>query len=190
MENEAGISNYRYGLNEVADSLIAITTWKGFVPGEAGLLVKAIFKLAQGNTPVFMNQTPHTRRKYYEIVAHLSKRFLRQLQRDLGASEFVTDLVELGAREKSAVCLRALFATYGDISIDWNLGPAEYTQIWESFMRYFPITLTVTPNDQPKPEELRELLLRCITANDFYAKEGFEKFLGELDIDQSANTKV
>ncbi|CAG8953775.1 hypothetical protein HYFRA_00006666 [Hymenoscyphus fraxineus] len=189
LENNNEVLNYKYGLNEVADSLLQVVTWKRFVPGEAAPLAKAIYKLCKGDSNTFMNQTPSTRRKYYVIIDYLNTKYQQHLERDMGASEFVTGLVELGAREKSALCLKDVFSLYVAVGSGWTLGSEDYKQLWDSFMRYFPITLTVTPNDQPTPDELRELLTRCFTANDFYAKEAFEKFLGELDIDQSANTK-
>ena len=97
----------------------------------------------------------------------------------------------MGELEKNPSCLRALFGVYESISKQWNLGEEDFKSIFESFVRYFPVSMKAAPvqANVPTTEELRALLLQCFVANDGYADATFEAMKDRLDVD-SANTKV
>jgi hypothetical protein len=155
------------------------------------VVAKSIFSLAEGKINTFIDLTPSTRLKFYKIVWILVENYERPLLRDMGGDSFVGGLVELSELEKSAICLKDLFALYARIGKAWSLTSDGYTQLWDCFIRYFPITLGASQkDDQPKPEELKDLLRQCFTANDFFGKAAFETLLGNIDADQGANKKV
>lgn len=194
IQNHESISNYGYALDSVANALRVIVKWKRFSPGDTSPVVEAVFSLVQGKTNRFTDQKPNTRLGYYLLISDLTTNptLKRALERDMGPSKFASGLVELAESEKSASSLKTLFMLYASVSETWNLGPAEYSDIWGSFIRYFPITLGAQArnSDLPQPEELRKLLLKCIISNDAYAKEAFPSFLRDLDTDQAATKKA
>ncbi|EHL02442.1 putative DNA repair/transcription protein mms19 [Glarea lozoyensis 74030] len=146
--------------------------------------------VGRGKINTFIDLTPSTRLKFYKIIWVLVENYERPLLRDMGGDSFVGGLVELSELEKSAICLKDLFALYSKIGKAWSLTPDGYTQLWDCFIRYFPITLGASQkDDQPKPEELKDLLRQCFTANDFFGKAAFETLLGNIDADQGANKK-
>ncbi|EPE31594.1 ARM repeat-containing protein [Glarea lozoyensis ATCC 20868] len=190
LKNESEVSNFRYGLDQIADCLLILTKWKKFVPSDSVVVAKSIFSLAAGKINTFIDLTPSTRLKFYKIIWVLVENYERPLLRDMGGDSFVGGLVELSELEKSAICLKDLFALYSKIGKAWSLTPDGYTQLWDCFIRYFPITLGASQkDDQPKPEELKDLLRQCFTANDFFGKAAFETLLGNIDADQGANKK-
>jgi DNA repair/transcription protein MET18/MMS19 len=191
LKNDSDISNFKYGLDQIADCLLILTKWKKFVPSDSVVVAKSIFSLAQGKLNTFIDLTPSTRLKFYRVILILVENYERPLLRDMGGDSFVEGLVELGELEKSAICLKDLFSLYAKIGKAWSLTPEGYTQLWECFIRYFPITLGASQkDDQPKPEELKDLLRLCLTANDFFGKAAFDTLLGNIDADQGANKKV
>ncbi|KAH8591990.1 RNAPII transcription regulator C-terminal-domain-containing protein [Bisporella sp. PMI_857] len=95
--------------------------------------------------------------------------------------------------EKDPSCLRVLFGIYEEFGKTWALNEQTYMLIWESYVRYFPITLATAATDPsvPTPDHLRALLLSCFVSNDIYATEAFPRLIDMLDTNQdlSANTK-
>jgi DNA repair/transcription protein MET18/MMS19 len=172
LENKDDILSYRAGIYELASSLHILSTWKCFLPGDAGTIATAIFGLASGST--FKDQTP--------------------LIRDVKVTPLVSGLVSMAELEKNPSCLSILFPLYAHISKHWTLGDSDYDSIWESFIRYFPVTLGGAPQDPslPAKELIKELLLQCIISSHHYAKGAVPRFIDMLDTntDVSANLKV
>jgi DNA repair/transcription protein MET18/MMS19 len=192
LENQSEILNYRAGIYEVASSLHILSKWKNFLPGDAGTIATAIFGLGSGS--IFKDQKPATRVKVYEVIDFLFKKFQTPLIRDVKLAPLVSGLVSMAELEKNPSCLGLLFPLYAHVSQQWPLLDPEFKLIWDSFIRYFPVTVGGAAQDPaiPGKELLRNLLLQCILANDSYAKEAFPRFIDMLDTstDLSANVKV
>jgi DNA repair/transcription protein MET18/MMS19 len=185
----ARLENASAGLKDVAESLHTLSTWKRFPPGDAQAVATAVFKFGSSNN--FASQTAVTRLALYELVDVLFKAHPATLKRDLSVQELVKGLVTMAELEKNPSCLRALFKLYAHISEKWELSAEEFKLMFDSFVRYFPVSMKDAPMDPsiPTTEELRELLLRCFVSNDGYATMTFEAMVDRLDVD-SANTKV
>jgi len=176
----------------VATSLHILSEWRCFVPGDAGTVVQAVFKLAHGS--VFKDQKPTTRIKLFELIDLLLKKYQTAVIRDVGVTPLVSGLVGMAELEKNPSCLAILFPLYRHISNKWSLGDSDYEAIWESFIRYFPVTLGGAPQDPavPTKELIKQLLLECILSSHNYAQGAIPRFIDMLDTntDLSANLKV
>jgi DNA repair/transcription protein MET18/MMS19 len=192
LENTDNVLNYRAGIYEVASSLYTVSKWKCFLPGDAGTVALAVFGLAGGS--MFKDQKPNTRVKLYELIDSLFKKYQAPLIRDVKVTPLVSGLVSMAELEKSPSCLGILFPLYTYIGKNWPLGDSDYDPIWESFIRYFPVTLSSAPQDpsMPAKELIKELLLQCILSSHHYAKSALPRFIDMLDTntDLSANLKV
>jgi DNA repair/transcription protein MET18/MMS19 len=192
LENKTDILNYRAGIYEVASSLNILSQWKTFLPGDAARVATAVFELAKGSA--FKDQKPATRVKLYELVEFLVKKYQAPLIRDVKVAPLVSGLVSMAELEKNPSCLGILFPLYSHISQKWPLEDSDFEAIWESFVRYFPVTVGGATQDPsvPAKELVRELLLQCILSNDHYAKAAIPRFIDMLDTntDLSANLKV
>lgn len=93
--------------------------------------------------------------------------------------------------EKNPSCLRELFKIYENISKEWEFSADDYKMIFESYSRYFPVSMREAPPDPsiPSTSELADLLLKCFISNDGYSAMTFNAMIERLDVD-SANTKV
>lgn len=192
LENKEDVLNYRAGIYEVASSLHILSKWKHFLITDSGTVTTAIFGFAKGST--FKDQKPNTRVKLYELIDFLFKTFQAVLVRDVHIEPLVSGLVSMAELEKNPSCLEILFPLYAHISSKWGLSDTAYPIIWESFIRYFPITLGGAPQDPsvPAKELLKELLLECILSSEQYAAQAVPRFIDMLDTntDLSANLKV
>ncbi|KAG9235032.1 Dos2-interacting transcription regulator of RNA-Pol-II-domain-containing protein [Amylocarpus encephaloides] len=189
LNNFEGISNFHYGLDHNVDCLFILIELMRFTPGDAATVAQAIFSLARGTVNTFANLSPSTRLKFYMVLSTLVGKYARQLQRDLGANFFVTGLVELSEFEKGAHCLREVLWLDAKLAREWELEPEALTKLWDCFVRYYPINLGAKTDSQVGPEELKEALRQCFTANNLFAKEAFDTLLSKIDEDQAANTK-
>jgi len=173
----------------VSRSLQTISTWKKFLPGDAQEVARAVFKLGASNN--FSSQTAITRLSLYELVDTLQHTHPNTLRRDMTVKEIVKGVVTMAELEKNPSCLRALFNLYVDLSRDWAPEADDFKLVFDSYIRYFPVTMKDAPKDPsiPSTAELRDLLLECFVSSDGYAKMTFEAMIERLDVD-SANTKV
>ena len=130
----------------------------------------------------------------FRLLALLVQKHAAILKRDMGSNEFAKGIISMAELEKDPSCLRILFGLYEELGKNWILNNETYLLIWESYVRYFPITLAKAATDPsvPKPDELRALLTSCFISNDIYAPEAFPRLIDMLDTNQdlSANTKV
>ncbi|PMD41655.1 hypothetical protein L207DRAFT_528262 [Hyaloscypha variabilis F] len=192
LENKDDILNYRAGIFEVATSLHVLSEWRCFVPGDAGLIAQAVFGLADGS--VFKDQKPATRIKLFELVDLLLKKYQSAVIRDVTITTLVSGVVSMAELEKNPSCLAILFPLYRHISNKWPLEDSDYEAMWESFIRYFPITLGGAPQDPsvPTKELIKQLLLECILSDHHYSKGAIPRFIDMLDTntDLSANLKI
>ena len=177
------------GIYYVAEALQIMVKWTRFAPGDAQEVARAVFKLGAANN--FSSQTAITRLSLYTLVDVLRITKATAIKRDMSENEFVKGLVTMAELEKNPSCLRALFRLYADLSHEWKLDEGDHKQIFDSYIRYFPITMKDTPKDPkiPTTTELRDLLLNCFVASDGYAQPTFAAMIERLDVD-SANTKV
>ena len=155
----------------------------------------AVFGLANRST--FKDQKPTTRVKLYEVIDFLFKKYQAPLIRDVKVTPLILGLVSMAELEKNPSCLGILFPLYTHIGRNWRgypLGDSDYDAIWESFIRYFPVTLGGAPQDPsiPSKELIKELLLQCVLSSHHYAKGAVPRFIDMLDTntDLSANLKV
>jgi len=192
LENRNHIPSFHAGIRELATSLKYIVGWNRFVPGDAERIMRLIF--AFNNANHFAKQTNPTRLAIFELVELVLKKHLTTLTRDMGVGTLVNGMVALSDLEKNPSCLRILFTFFALASRTWPLSTNEYQSIWDSYIRYYPITIRSPPQDPtvPSSEELRRLLLQCFLSNDVYAREGFATLIAKLDVsaDLSANVKV
>lgn len=163
--------------------------WTRFAPGDAQEVTRAIFKLGASNS--FSSQTAITRLSLYTLVDTLRAVRAAALKRDMSEKEVVQGIVTMAELEKNPSCLRALFTLYADLSRDWALDAEDFKHVFDSYIRYFPVTMKEAPKDPkiPSTTELRDLLLKCFVSNDGYSKPTFAAMIERLDVD-SANTKV
>jgi DNA repair/transcription protein MET18/MMS19 len=192
LDNKDEIHNYRAGIREVAESLQAIANWKRFIPGDGIPIVTAVFGLASGST--FKDQKPPTRLALFKLIDFMFRTYVKNLTREKSVNYLVEGLISMAELEKNPACLAVVFPLYEHISKEWDLSTPDFNGIWDSFIRYFPITVGSTAQDPSAPtrEDLKAYLLQCITSNDAYAEYAFPRLIDMLDTksDLSANTKV
>lgn len=155
-------------------------------------VAKAVF--AVDTNGVLRDLKAVSRLSLFNLLALLIEKHTAVLKRDMGGNEFAKSVTSMATLEKDPSCLRILFGIYEELGKNWELENETYILIWESYVRYFPITLAKTATDPsiPKPDELRALLVSCFVSNDIYAPEAFPRLIDMLDTNQdlSANTKV
>jgi len=196
LENIEQSLNNRAGIKESAEALftlINVGEGKRFPPGDAVDVAKAIFTLSSND--ILRDQKLPTRVALLRLLELLMESYKSHLLKDLGNEKFVQGVVSMAAFEKDPNCLRVLFGMFEDLSRNWKLTEDECNPIFQSFSRYYPISLKEAINKDPAvptPEELKLLLLNCFTSNDFYAKEAFGRLIDMLDAnhDLSANSKA
>jgi hypothetical protein len=198
LETSRETLNHRAGMKESAEALFALadmTEHKVFQSDDAAIIAKAIFAIDPGES--FRDQKASTRLTIYQLLDLLIEKHTPSLQKIIGTNEFVAGFGALSEFEKEPTCLQIVFGISADLSRsqDWDLKLESYTLLWDSFSRYFPITLKASRDQDPfvpTPAELKNSLLHCFISNDVYAKEAFPQLIGRLDTDQdiSANTKV
>lgn len=165
---------------------------KKFVAGDVEAVIRAVF--AVDTNDLLRTIKPAGRLALYNLLSLLMKRYQENIMKNVGRGEFTEGLVSMAELEKDPSNLKAIFLMYEDLSRNWKLDSDTCKKIWESFSRYFPITLARASTDPntPKPEELRSLLLNCIISNDLHAAHAFPRLIDMLDTSQdlSANVKV
>lgn len=163
---------------------------KMFLKYNAVPIAESIFAV---NTLELFNKLPaSTRLALYDIFANLFDTQQETLAKDMGAS-FVKAFVGLAEKEKDPSCLKIVFAIYKDTSSDkWALPVDSLKMSWDSFIRYYPITVGGKRSDisKPNPEVLKELLLQCLLSSNHYAEWTFPYLIEMLDTVVSANIKV
>jgi DNA repair/transcription protein MET18/MMS19 len=198
LENAEDSLNNRAGIKESGEALLALARMTDekmrmrLPPGDVATIAKAVFAVpGNGN---LRSQMGSTRVVLYELLSELMDAYKPNLIKDVGPKEFVQGVVLVAEPEKDPSCLKLLFGMYEDLGRHWELSPDTSLLIWDSFSRYFPITLGGAARDPsiPTPVELRALLLNCFTSNDSYAKHAFPRLMDMLDTNQdlSANVKV
>lgn len=186
--------NYRAGIRESAEALTALATMteKRFPPDDASLIVNSVFVIDPKNG--LRDQKGSTRVVLYELLVELMDVYKDNLVKNIGTENIVQGIVAMAEFEKDPSCLRILFGMYEDLGRNWGLSQDANLLIWESFSRYFPITLGGADRNRgfPTPDELRSLLLNCFISSDAYADKAFPRLLDMLDTNQdlSANVKV
>jgi DNA repair/transcription protein MET18/MMS19 len=177
------------GIYYISEALSIMSKWKRFPAGDAQEVLRAVFTLGASNN--FASQTATTRLSLYTLVENLRSTHTNAIKRDMSEKEVVKGIVTMAELEKNPSCLRALFNVYVLLSQEWMLDDDDYKLIFDSFIRYFPVTMKEAPKDPkiPSTSELRDLLLKCFVANDGFAKMTFDAMVERLDVD-SANTKV
>ncbi|KAG9244196.1 Dos2-interacting transcription regulator of RNA-Pol-II-domain-containing protein [Calycina marina] len=190
--NSGSDVQYRAGVQQSAEALGAlINMGKNWPRQDSAEVVTAVFAV-DGNG-VLKDLKASGRLSLLKVLALLVKEYAKELKRDIGGDNVGRGLVSMAQLEKDPSCLRVLFGMYEELGKSWELQSETYVLIWESYVRYFPITLAKAATDPsvPKPDELRALLAACFVSNDIYAPEAFPRLIDMLDTNQdlSANTK-
>jgi DNA repair/transcription protein MET18/MMS19 len=187
--------HFRAGVRESADALSALISHdegKKFTPGDSEAILKGVFAVDKNG--LLKDIKPSGRLALYDLVNLLMKTRQPAILRDMGRKEFTEGLVSMVELEKDPTNLKVIFQMFEDLSRNWELDTTALLNIWESYSRYFPITLARRAVDPsvPTPDELRALLLKCFVSNDFYATVAFPRLIDMLDTNQdlSANVKV
>ncbi|KAL2070639.1 hypothetical protein VTL71DRAFT_13665 [Oculimacula yallundae] len=190
-ENTNGLSSFRAGIHEVACCLEVIISWKHFLPGESANVMAAVFSLSKENR--FKDLKPAARQTLYRLVETLLRTRGDALLKATTIPQIVRGLVTVAEFEKTPGCLGILFQLYTYLSKDWDLEAEQFQALWDSFSRYWPVTVggSTQQVSNPTSEELRNMLLECILSSDSYAKDAISMCLLKLDItsDLSATTK-
>jgi DNA repair/transcription protein MET18/MMS19 len=185
LENKDNIPNFRAGLQWTAKSLQALAKMTARFPrGDASAVAKAIFPLASS----FRDQLPATRLAVLNLLGFLGETYSTPLLRDIGAHTFVEGLVSMAEFEKDPYCLKFLFQQYQKISENWALKSESYKSMWDSFSRYYPITLKTTDKSVPSRDELQLLLIGCFASNNGYAAHALPFLLDALDMSEDTLT--
>lgn len=144
-----------------------------------------------GATSSFSSQLASTREAIYLFINAIFGKHGDRLVQDISVHEIISGVVAMAELEKNPSCLRALFKIYYLVSTKWPLDDNDFKLVFDSVIRYFPISMKAAPSqpDVPTTEELRELLLQSLVAHDGYADATFAAMKDRLDVD-SANTKV
>jgi DNA repair/transcription protein MET18/MMS19 len=193
LENREEIPNFRAGVRDVALSLQALAGMRERFPrGDASLAAKAVFSLTSTS---LREQKPTTRLSLFELLEFLVETYSATLTRDMGPHLFVDGLESMSALEKDPKCLRVLFRMYDQISQTWSLNSEDFKKMWDSFSKYWPISLREDPSDPsiPTTTELNSLIQNCFTSHDNYAVHAFDHLLEILNTTPdtvSAYTKV
>jgi len=187
-QNRAGIKESA----EALSTLIGHDEGRKFIPGDAEIVIRAVF--AVDSNDLLRDMKASGRLALYDLLSLLMQKFRPQIMRYFGRIEFTAGLVSMATLEKDPSNLRRIFEMYEDLSKNWELDSTTCLEIWESFSRYFPITLSRVSADPnvPTPDELKALLVRCLVSHDVYATEVFPRLIEMLDTnsDLSANVKV
>ncbi|KAG0647898.1 MMS19 nucleotide excision repair [Hyphodiscus hymeniophilus] len=187
-ENPDNIPSYDAGVKWTAKALQALAKWETRFPrGDTSIVAEAVFKLPSKG---FKEQLPPTRLAVFELLDFLACTYSGVIQRDMGASSFVQGIVLVAEFEKDPRCLKVLFQTYQGISQDWTLNPESLKLMWDSFSRYFPITLKTTDTSVPTREELQQLLIGCFASSDGYAVHAFPYLFDGLDTSEDTLTNT
>jgi DNA repair/transcription protein MET18/MMS19 len=188
-ENREQLANNRAGVEYTARSLLHLAEMTGrFLPTDASAVAKAVFSLT---TTILRAQKAPARLALYDLLQWLVQTYSAPLTRDMGSNAFIESLAAMSATEKDAKCLRVLFQIYEQISKDWSLTPANISTIYESFSKYWPVSIRAATEDTdpsiPRADELNLLIQKCFTSHDGYATHAFGQLLTALDASQ-ANT--
>lgn len=179
--NASDDPTYLAGITDITETLKVLVGWNNFIPGSAADIMKAFFRLNQNGN--YAKQTPGSRATILQVIEALYSKYESALKRDMGASTLVSGLMGLLEFEKSPICLKLAFVLEAMLSRDWGLDNASLQLIWESFERFYPLSLKGRKADLwiPTSEELRSLLLQCIIANDAFAAKAFSLCLEKID---------
>lgn len=187
------IPSFRAGFKQIGTILWQLITKneENFHENDAPAICMALFFTAEFD--LFRREVASTRLRFFEVVEILFDRYMDIIKIDLKA-KFISGLASLAAFEKEPSCLRAIFRLYEKIGQRWNPDKEECETMFNSFARYFPITIrTLSPDPAvPSSEELKALLKKCWTSNSGYAPLSFPKLIELLDSnnDLRADTKV
>jgi DNA repair/transcription protein MET18/MMS19 len=186
LENKHDIANFGAGIKETAISLQALASMTARFPrGDASAVAKAVFSMPSAT---FTAQLASTRLSLFELLDYLFSTYSATITRDMGADTFVSGLVSMAEFEKDPRCLTVLFQMYAQISESWKLNAKSFKAIWDSYCRYFPISLKSTDPSVPTREELQQLLLQCFTSHDDYAVYAIPHLFDALDTTQDTLT--
>jgi DNA repair/transcription protein MET18/MMS19 len=195
LENDDSLHNYRAGVTQTAKCLDTIVRMPNFPGSDAALVVRAIFKFNTGNN---LKDSPvSTRLVLLKLLQELMSRYPSNIKKDINPlNDLVVGIVGMGERELDPNCLNVLWPMYKDLGNDqvWDVSPQALKIIFDSFFRYFPITVGKKAGAQVSPDNLRLLLLDCFLSNDQYADYTFPELMEKLDTSTgeslSANVKV
>jgi DNA repair/transcription protein MET18/MMS19 len=161
-----------------------------FPSTDARLIAQAIFSFNIERN--LRDQKAATRRALLELLDTLIQLYKPSLIINGSSKAFVEGVVLMGEFEKDPTCLGILLPMYEKLSKEWELSEDALLLIWDSFVRYYPITISGQNASVPTPDDLRRFLLNCFISNDTYAKNAFPRLIELLDTSQdlSANVKV
>jgi len=177
--NTEQLLNNRAGIKESAEVLFALVNvdeGKKFPPGDAVDVAKAVFTLSTND--ILRDQKLATRVALLRLLRLLMDSHKTHLIKDLGTKAFVQGVVSMAEFEKDPNCLRVLFGIFEDLSRNWKLSEDVCTPMFQSFSRYYPISLKEAINKDPSvptPEELKVLLLNCFNIERFLREGGIWK---------------
>jgi DNA repair/transcription protein MET18/MMS19 len=190
LENRDNINSFRAGVKECAKILSTFAQMENqrFPPRDARLVALSVFAFNRGSN--LRDQKAATRLSLLELINTLMRLYTPNLVADIGPREFVEGVVAMAEFEKDPTCLNVLFPIYVTLSAEWGLNDSTLVLIWDSFIRYYPITIGGRATSVPSPNELKQLLLDCFISNNSYARVAFPRLIELLDTSQDLSTNV
>lgn len=187
LENRDGQRINNAGVDEVLSILLAVAKSGSFAPDNANMMVSAVFFIAESTR--YKDEQENIRTLMCGLIDTLLRTHAKYISKEFTSDQILRGILAMGTFEKKIPCLEILFRMYAYVANSWKLEQAELDQVWELFIRYFPIDI---PKDRTAEQTLSELLIRCIVANEGFAKSAFERLLSMLDGsgDLTANSKV
>ncbi|KAI0996099.1 hypothetical protein K3495_g12082 [Podosphaera aphanis] len=181
IENRENNPANNAGLGEIIITFRLFTKLEEFNSGDASLIIKSVFTLADERTR-FKNLPESIRQDTYTIVDHIFREHSNDIIKKLGHNQLVDGLLQLVVFEKKASCLLLIFPLISYISHDWGLTDSNLEKLFASFIRYFPIKVGGMQNEATRiSQKMSQYLSDCIVSNDFYASLVFPHLIENLE---------
>jgi DNA repair/transcription protein MET18/MMS19 len=163
-------------LAEVLQGLLAIVPMNSFSPSNIEPILASLVQHVN-----MKSQVQNTRYMVYKLLETILSRFASFAQRSIG-DIFIKTYVTLSTGEKDPRNLMTCFAISYEILANFDIS-AHADDLFDVIFCYFPITF-VPPKNDPygiTTQNLKDALLKCISANGLLAKEAFPGLIEKLN---------
>lgn len=169
------------GIDEIILLFLNFAQHGDLEPGDAPLVLTGLFSLADNRTRLKELPGP-IRQNVYTVVDNFCREYPQKITEELGYDKIIAGLLNLVIFEKKASCLLIIFQLISYVSRNWKLSSANMEDLFNSFVRYFPIKVGGAQDEATRLSiEMRRCLSDCMTSNDFYASLVFPHLIQRLD---------
>lgn len=172
--------DHKAGILASASALSRIVAMKSFDSRSGLEIIQSVCALKDD----FPRQLPKTRLAVYDLLRTLitHSEVARELQKtEAPALAFMQDMLRLCSSERDPDCLMVWFDTLHHVLVHYDGSEELWEDIFGTFKSYFPISLPRTAQSGLTPEELKEQLRKCFSANHSLAKVVFPFLLGKME---------